>query len=106
MGDDYKTPRETSRLLYQYAAGNGINRYIQDVNGLGFGLAGIVSRVHFPGIEDSGDGNRQKELERQPAEDPILAATPVKFGVIILVPCPFTPVLSTQRFTLRSGVRH
>src|SRR5712675_2358366 len=26
---------EKSRFLYQYAAGTGINRYIQDVNGLG-----------------------------------------------------------------------
>ena len=35
MCDDYRTPMEKSRLLYQYAAGKGINRYIQDVNGLG-----------------------------------------------------------------------
>jgi len=35
MCDDYKTPMEKSRFLYQYAAGHGINRYIQDVNGLG-----------------------------------------------------------------------
>jgi hypothetical protein len=35
MCDDCKTPMEKSRLLYQYAAGKGINRYIQDVNGLG-----------------------------------------------------------------------
>ena len=35
MCDDCKTPMEKSRFLYQYAAGEGINRYIQDVNGLG-----------------------------------------------------------------------
>jgi hypothetical protein len=30
-----KTPLQKSRFLYQYATGTGINRYIQDVNGLG-----------------------------------------------------------------------
>ena len=34
MCDD-KSPLEKSRFLAQYAAGEGINRYIQDVNGLG-----------------------------------------------------------------------
>lgn len=34
MGDD-KSPMEKHRFLAQYAQGKGINRYIQDVNGLG-----------------------------------------------------------------------
>lgn len=33
--DENKTPIQKSRFLWQYAAGDGINRYIQDVNGLG-----------------------------------------------------------------------
>jgi hypothetical protein len=32
---DCATPWSKSRFLYQFAAGHGINRYIQDVNGLG-----------------------------------------------------------------------
>lgn len=32
---DCATPWSKSRFLYQFAAGRGINRYIQDVNGLG-----------------------------------------------------------------------
>jgi hypothetical protein len=32
---DESTPLSRSRALYQFAAGRGINRYIQDVNGLG-----------------------------------------------------------------------
>jgi hypothetical protein len=32
---DCATPCSKSRFLWQYAAGKGINRYIQDVNGLG-----------------------------------------------------------------------
>jgi hypothetical protein len=32
---DCSTPLSRSRILGQFAAGNGINRYIQDVNGLG-----------------------------------------------------------------------
>ncbi len=34
MGEE-KSAFERSRFIYQYAAGEGINRYIQDVNGLG-----------------------------------------------------------------------
>jgi hypothetical protein len=35
MCSDDKSPMAKSRFLGQYAAGKGINRYIQDVNGLG-----------------------------------------------------------------------
>jgi hypothetical protein len=34
MGEE-KSPLERSRFIWQYAAGEGINRYFQDVNGLG-----------------------------------------------------------------------
>jgi hypothetical protein len=35
LGCDSGSPMEKSRFLGQYATGKGINRYIQDVNGLG-----------------------------------------------------------------------
>jgi hypothetical protein len=37
--DGEKTPLQKSRFLWQFAAGEGINRYIQDVNGLGLDAA-------------------------------------------------------------------
>jgi hypothetical protein len=38
-GGEEKSPMEKSRFLWQFAAGEGINRYIQDVNGLGLDAA-------------------------------------------------------------------
>jgi hypothetical protein len=43
MGDD-RTPLDKSRFMGQFAAGEGINRYIQDING--FGLDATFDPVH------------------------------------------------------------
>jgi DcaP outer membrane protein len=52
MGDD-KTPTEKCEFVAQYAAGKGINRYIQDING--FGLDATFDPVHgFRALSSNG----------------------------------------------------
>jgi hypothetical protein len=39
LPDEDRTPMQKSRILWQFAYGRGINRYIQDINGLGLDAA-------------------------------------------------------------------